>query len=164
MGIIVCKQKQSRIRKRKIKRHVGLSCDESGQMAVELAFAFPILLVVALVAINALIFFSECAAFDVAFREGVRLCCTSPGYGQDGSGAQANLEAYMGVLCNGPNEEIAVSVRPKSWGYKEYIGKLTFRPTVFSHQIRSTVFGVAFPVLTHEIAFTVDSYKPGVVL
>lgn len=138
--------------------------DESGQMAVELAIAFPVMLVIALIAFNALTFFSECAAFDAAFREGVRLYCTSPGYGQDGAQAQTNLESYMGAVCNGANEEVVVNARTKSWGYREYTGRLQFSPTVFSHQLRPEVFGVAFPVLAHEISFTVDSYKPGVVL
>ena len=150
--------------KRKAVCHDRPFRNESGQMAVELAFAFPVLLVVALIAINALTFFSECAAFDVAFREGVRLCCTSPGYGQDSGGAQVNLEAYMGARYDASNEEVTVNVQPKSWGYKEYVGQLRFIPTIFSHSLRSTVFGISFPVLTHEVSFTVDSYKPGVVL
>lgn len=46
---------------------------ERGQMTVELAVVFPALLAVAVIAVNALLFFSECAAFDRVAREAVRL-------------------------------------------------------------------------------------------
>ena len=48
------------------------TCDERGQMTVELAAAFPVLIIVAVIAVNALAFFSECAAFDNVFRDAVR--------------------------------------------------------------------------------------------
>ena len=42
---------------------------ERGQMTVELAVVFPALLAVAVIAVNALLFFSECAAFDRVARD-----------------------------------------------------------------------------------------------
>ena len=146
-----------------IKPHRG-RLDESGQMAVEMAVMFPVVLTIALIAVNALTFFSECAAFDSAFREGARLYCTSPGYGQYGSAACSNLEQYVAEVCHEPNESVSVSVQSTWWGYQEYIGTLVFRPTLFAHELNTSVFGVAFPVLTHKDAFTVDSYRPGVLL
>ena len=53
------------------------TCDERGQMTVELAAAFPVLIIVAVIAVNALAFFSECAAFDNVFRDAVRVHVTS---------------------------------------------------------------------------------------
>lgn len=138
--------------------------NESGQMAVELAVVFPVVLVVALVALNALTFFSECAAFDVAFREGVRLYCTSPGYGKDSGQIQSNLEAHVVALCCADNESVAVWSTPKSWGYREYTGEFRYSPTIFSHTLDLSAFGVSLLPLTHKISFVVDSYKPGVVL
>ncbi len=38
-------------------------------MTVELAAAFPVLIAVAVVAVNALLFFSECGAFDKPFEQ-----------------------------------------------------------------------------------------------
>ena len=55
---------------------------ERGQMTVELAVVFPALLAVAVIAVNALLFFSECAAFDRVAREAVRVHTASPAYGQ----------------------------------------------------------------------------------
>ena len=43
--------------------------DDSGQMTVEFAVAFPVFVIVAVIAVNALLFFSDCAAFDRLARE-----------------------------------------------------------------------------------------------
>ena len=51
-------------------------------MTVELAVVFPVLLAVAVIAVNALLFFSECAAFDRVAREAVRVHAASPACGQ----------------------------------------------------------------------------------
>ena len=52
-----------------------------GQMTVEFMVAFPCMIIVALIATNALLFFSECASFDRAFRQSVCTYAASPGHG-----------------------------------------------------------------------------------
>ena len=49
------------------------TCDERGQMTVELAAAFPVLIIVAVIAVNAPRSSHECAAFDNVFRDAVRV-------------------------------------------------------------------------------------------
>lgn len=53
--------------------------NQAGQMTVELAVAFPVVVAVAVIAMNALLFLSECAAFDRVARDAVRVHATSPG-------------------------------------------------------------------------------------
>ena len=53
-----------------------------GQMTVELAVALPVLIIVAVIAVNALTVFADCAAFDRAFRQTVRAYATAPAYGE----------------------------------------------------------------------------------
>ena len=55
---------------------------EKGQMTVELAVAMPVLIVVAVIAANALTFFAECAVFDRVAHEAVRVHAAAPAYGQ----------------------------------------------------------------------------------
>ena len=43
----------------------------SGQMTIEFVVAFPAMIAVAFVAINAVLFFSDCASFDRVFRNAV---------------------------------------------------------------------------------------------
>lgn len=59
------------------------ACGEAGQMTIEFVVAFPVMLIVAAIAVNACSFFGVCAAFDNDFRDAVRTCATSPAYGQD---------------------------------------------------------------------------------
>lgn len=47
--------------------------EDCGQMTIEFVVAFPAALIIGLIVINALLFFSECASFDRSFRS---LVCT----------------------------------------------------------------------------------------
>ena len=40
-----------------------------GQMTIEFALLFPVMLMIALIACNSILFLSECASFDRIFRE-----------------------------------------------------------------------------------------------
>ena len=127
------------------------TCDERGQMTVELAAAFPVLIIVAVIAVNALAFFSECAAFDNVFRDAVRVHATSPAAGQ-------------GIAFDAENETVRVSAEGVSGGHTRFTGTLEYMPTLFGLGLRSTVFGIALPPLKHAASIAVDCYKPGVLL
>lgn len=45
----------------------------SGQMTVEFAVVFPVLLMVGFISVNALVFLGDCAAFDIVARDAIRL-------------------------------------------------------------------------------------------
>lgn len=135
---------------------------EDGQMTVELAVAFPVLIVVAVVAVNALLFFSECAAFDNAFRDAVRVHATSPAYGQGVEQGRAQVESALAAAFDRSFEQVAVAVRGEAGGHVEFEATLELSPTLFGLGLKQSVFGVALPTLTHRSAFVVDCYKPGV--
>lgn len=52
-----------------LKERFGCARDERGQMTVELAVMIPVLVAIAVIAMNAMLFFSECAAFDRLARK-----------------------------------------------------------------------------------------------
>lgn len=137
---------------------------EDGQMTVELAVAFPVLIVVAVVAVNALLFFSECAAFDNAFREAVRVHATSPAYGQGLEQGRAQVAGALAEAFDQPFEDVSVSVEGAAGGHATFSGVLELFPTLFGLGLKSTVFGVSLPPLSHTVVLTVDCYKPGVLL
>lgn len=56
----------------------------SGQMTVEFVVAFPAMMAIALIAVNAVLFFSDCASFDRLFRNSVCAYAASPAYEQGG--------------------------------------------------------------------------------
>ena len=49
-----------------------------GQMTIEFALLFPVMLMIALIACNSILFLSECASFDRIFRESVCVFPTTP--------------------------------------------------------------------------------------
>ena len=61
-----------------------------GQMTIEFVVAFPAMIAVAFVAINAVLFFSDCASFDRVFRNAVCTYAASPAYEQ-GTGESCEL-------------------------------------------------------------------------
>lgn len=137
---------------------------ESGQMTVELAVVFPVLLIVAVVAVNALLFFSECAAFDNAFRDAVRVHATSPAYGQGVEQGTAAVQSALAEAFDRPFESVRVAAEGSSGGHTRFVATLEFTPTLFGMGLRTSVLGVSLPPLTHRVEFTADRYKPGVLL
>lgn len=138
--------------------------DESGQMTVELLAVLPVLLVVALVAVNALTFFSECAAFDRIGRNAVRLCATSPAYEQSLDDAVGQVKALLEEQMSAENLECEVSVERDLLGHAMFTLKLAYYPTLFGMGMRDQVLGVPLPALEHCKTLAVDTYKPGMLL
>ena len=138
--------------------------DERGQMTVELAVAFPVLIAVAVIAVNALLFLSECAAFDDAFREAVRVHATSPGYGEDLDDGVAAVQEALEASFDADYLAVSVTVEGTSAGYVTFTGTLSFTPTLFGKGTVDSVFGVQLPALSHSVRHTVDRYKPGAVV
>ena len=91
--------------------------DERGQMTVELAAAFPVLIIVAVIAVNALAFFSECAAFDNVFRDAVRVHATSPAAGQGIEQSSALVQTALSAAFDAENEAVRVSAEGVSGGH-----------------------------------------------
>lgn len=137
---------------------------EAGQMTVELAVAFPVLIIVAVIAVNALLFFSECGAFDNAFREAVRVHATAPSYEQGLEQSRALVEDALATSFDRPYEAVHVSVEGTAGGHARFSAAFDFSPTLFGLGLKSSVFGIALPPLAHTVSFTVDCYKPGVLL
>ena len=55
-------------------------------------------------------------------------------------------------------------VQGRAGSYQRYCGRLSFAPTLFGLGLKDEVFGVSLPRLVHEVALTVDAYRPGVLL
>ena len=118
----------------------------------------------AVVAVNALLFFSECGAFDNAFRDAVRVHAASPAYGQGAEQSRAQVHATLSEAFDKPFEQVSVAVRGTEGGHVEFEGTLELAPTLFGLGLKQSVFGVSLPSLSHRTAFVVDCYKPGVLV
>ena len=138
--------------------------DGSGQATVEFAIALPVIVAVAVIAVNALLFFSECAAFDRAFRGAVRVHATSPAYGQGASESCALIKQTIDAVVADEGIETEVSAAGGGAGHTTFTATISFSPTLFGMGPVTDVFGVALPRLSHTSVMTVDCYKPGVIL
>lgn len=136
----------------------------SGQMTVEFVVAFPAMIAVALVAVNAILFFSECAAFDCAFRSAVCTYAASPAYEQGVSQSCVLVESAVRESIQSENTELSVSSSGAEGGMVTFSGELRFAPTLFGKGKLTGAFGVSFPSLTHEEKIAVSAYKPGLVM
>lgn len=135
-----------------------------GQMTVELAVAMPVLIIVAVIAVNAITFFAECAVFDRVAHEAVRVHAAAPAYGQGPNQSCALVEQDIHAALDADNLDVSVSCGSAGFDCEQFTATLTFHPTLFGLGLRSEVFGVALPTLSHTTSYVVDAYKPGVVI
>ncbi len=133
-------------------------------MTIELAVAMPVLVIVAVIAVNALTFFAQCAVFDRVANEAVRVHAASPAYGQGADQSCGLVEQDILEALNAANIEVSVSHGESGLGFERFIATLDYHPTLFGLGLRSEVFGVALPTLTHSSTYTIDVYKAGVVV
>lgn len=135
-----------------------------GQMTVEFMAMFPVMLLIALTAMNAVLFLSDCAAFDRVFRNAVCTYAASPAYGQGPEQSSALVQAAMEEEFAEDNLSVSVSSSGVEGGIVSFSGKLTFEPTLFGKGRLGGAFGVAFPALSHESKLSVSAYRPGAVI
>ena len=138
--------------------------DQSGQMTVEFAVAFPVMIIVAVVAVNALLFFGECASFDRVARDAVRVYAASPAHGQGTEDVVACVSQAVEASAEADNLSTSLAVTSRSSGHTTYTATLKFYPTLFGLGLKSSVLGVDLPCLEHSVSMTIDVYKPGVVM
>lgn len=138
--------------------------NRSGQMTVEVAVAMPILIIVAVIAVNVMTFFSECAVFDRVVHDAVRIHAAAPAYRQSVDRGCALVERTVRSQIDGANVRVRVSHGVTGADFDEFTATLEFYPTLFGRGLRSEVFGVSLPHLTHETRYVVDSYKAGVII
>ena len=137
---------------------------DRGQMTIELAVAMPVLIIVAVVAVNAVTFFGECAVFDRVVHEAVRVHAASPAYGQGADQSCALVEQAVREAIDEPNIDVSVGCGAIGLDFVQFTATLEYHPTLFGLGLRSEVFGVSLPTLSHATSYTVDVYKPGVVV
>ena len=133
-------------------------------MTVQLAVAMPVLVIVAVIAVNALTFFAECAVFDRVAHEAVRVHAAAPAYGQSLGQSCALVEQDIRAALGAENLDVSVTYGSTGFDCEQFTATLEFHPTLFGLGLRTEVFGVAMPALSHTTSYVVDVYKPGVVV
>ena len=154
----------------------GLWGEERGQMVVELAVVTPVMIVVALVVYNLMVFLGGCARFDRMVPDVVMALAVSPAGDDAESGDQAHqVAAGLARAMEGVPVEVTVVAQP-AWSSPEgggvgfsfaphltrYVCTMSYAPWPGSLSIAGVDAGVPGR-LVHVRSFTVDRYRSGVV-
>jgi hypothetical protein len=149
-------------------------------MAVEMAVVMPVLLAVAGIAINLMVYLGDCARFDRIAAEAVRTQACSPGYGSYGSVSRAQdvqacieqsfmgdgylsftVEAQESGFGGGgggaTGGEIGFSLLPRQ---EVFVCTMNYRPW----GLGDSFFGIRFTGIPHTRTYVIDPYRPGVLL
>ena len=137
--------------------------DDRGQTTVGLVIVMPVAIVLAAIALNALLFFSECARFDRIANNAVRVCAAAPAYGQGLDQSVARIDAIIEDAM-GPGVSCDVSVEGGGAGFSTFTMRMAYEPSFLGIDLKDQLFGVSLPALVHQTSLVVDSYKPGVLL
>lgn len=133
-----------------------------GQGTVELAIVFPVVLIVAFICINALMFISECAKYDRLYKIEISSISISPGSGQDIVAVKNKIKEKIQSQFNSGYEEVDIACSQVEGGFWLFDSEFTFYPNIFGRSIRGDIFGISLFNLKHKSKMIVDSYKPGV--
>ena len=150
--------------------------EERAQATVEMAMITPVLLVLALIVYNVMIFAGAVARFDRVVPDIVLAHAVSPGGEGDDSvvDASATVQAQIQDAMEGYELQIEVSgeqgtaatdggLLSLSGTFRTYTCTMRYEPWPSSLSIAGFSLG-APAVLTHERAVTVDPWHPGVVM
>lgn len=129
----------------------------SGQMTVEFAVVFPVLLMVGFISVNALVFLGDCAAFDIVARDAIRLQADD---GQHEAQGCVEICARIEKGLSMEHEAVSVTSERTVAGHIRYVARTAFSPPFLKG---AQVFGVAVPPLEHEVVFVVSPYRAGVI-
>ena len=150
--------------------------EERAQATVEMAMITPVLLVLALIVYNVMIFAGAVARFDRVVPDIVLAHAVSPGGEGDDSAvdASATVQAQIQDAMEGYELQIEVSgeqgtaatdggLLSLSGTFRTYTCTMRYEPWPSSLSIAGFSLG-APAVLMHERAVTVDPWHPGVVM
>lgn len=150
--------------------------EERAQATVEMAVVTPVLLVLALIAYNVMIFAGAVARFDRVVPDIVLAHAAAPGGEGDESSidASATVQAQIQNAMEGYDLQVEVSseqgtassdggLLSLSGTFRTYTCTMHYEPWPSSLSIAGVSLG-APAVLTHERAVTVDPWRLGVVM
>lgn len=151
-------------------RKMKFLCCQKGQMFVETALVLPVVLVVALIAINLFKFADMCSKFDRVAADQIIAHGISPSRSANEVALEDLAQKIKTVLkCDG-NCDIVVSLEGEREGignmvsvFPKYQVTLKYKP--WPHTLRLPLVSLESPLsLTHTTSIVVSPYKSGVVI
>ena len=152
-----------------MKKMKFLSC-QKGQMFVETALVLPVVLVVALIAINLCKFADICSKFDRITADQIIAHGISSSHPTDGETLENLTQKIKAALKCDDSCDIVVSSEGESEGignmvsvFPKYQVTLKYKP--WPHTLRLPLVSLESPLyLTHTTSIVISPYKSGVVI
>lgn len=149
---------------------------DKGQMAVELMVCMPVVLALAIISCDLLVYLGDCAAFDRVSAEVVRLHAASPAAAEYSVSAQrgsisAGIKRAMGSADRLTFSVSAESSAAQGASGNGSVGSLVSWQRCYTCVMRyspwpftSGGFGASPLAIAHSRSYVIDPYHPGVVL
>lgn len=150
--------------------------EERAQATVEMAVVTPVLLVLALIVYNVMIFAGAVARFDRVVPDIVLAHAVAPGGEGDESSADASATVQTQILNAMEGYDLQIEVSSEqgakasdggllslSGTFRTYTCTMHYEPWPTSLSIAGVLLG-APTTLSHERVVTVDPWRPGVVM
>ena len=128
---------------------------------VELAIAFPILIIVACVMVNALGFATECARFDRISRNVVRTETATPAIDENNRATLARVQQTLSGHFVYENESTSAEITSAEGTNVTFECELQWSPTLFGISFKDEVFGIRMFELSHKNFLTIDQTRAG---
>ena len=135
--------------------------EHKGQMVVELAVMFPILIAVACVMVNALGFATECARFDRVSRNAARTEATTPAIDENNGETLQRIRQTLEGNFAYDNESTDVKIASEIGSNVVYECELRWSPTLFGMNLKGEIFGVSMFELSHKNSLVIDPTRAG---
>ena len=132
-----------------------------GQMTVELAIVFPVLIIVACVMVNALGYAGECASFDRWVRNTVIAKASAPELDKSTDDILSEINVAMDAGTVYSNEDSSATYVSVSDSEIIVECELVWHPTLFGMDVKTEVFGMKLFELTHKCQIKVDPARSG---
>lgn len=137
--------------------------NEKAQATIELAVMFPVILIIAVIAVNATTFFCQCAEFDRVFKQMTVSLGSSPAYGENLSNVRSELKNTLANELDNEFTDFEISIESISGNNQVINGTLKMHLTLFGMGLRDDFFGLPLPTLNHQQKIVLNVYKPGVI-
>ena len=128
-----------------------------GQATVEFVIVFPLILLIACIALNALLMVSECSAFDRLARDEIR----RQAYvldDEERSVCSARVEDYLRKEFSETYFDVNVTMED-SGAFLVYVAELQYYPHLFGRNLPRNFFGVSLQPVKHQTTLAVSSNR-----
>ena len=137
--------------------------DQKGQASVELALFIPVVVILASLVINVLVFLGDCGSFDMLARAAIVREASEASF-EEATSVCSTIEAQLSISFPKDYQEVMVRANACDARCVRYVATYYYTPSFFFHSIRDSLFGVSFQAFSHSVEIHVKPVVLGGVI